>query len=284
MADPGAPHDEPSWVSLGDVRVPYLEVGDPAGRPVVLVPGLTDGIAPVTEPRTRALLADVPLPILRYRGLAMSHRFPAEVVFTTRDLATDLAAALDVLLDEPAVLVCHSMGGMVAQHLAADRPDLVAAMILSATVPQADTVLRRVLADWARVVRVGDATAYAQLAIAASYTGRERDLRAALVVADPPPPLPAEAIARHLALSHACATHDALDRLAAIRAPTLVLAGEHDHVAPPHQGERLADGIADATFEVLAGLAHGFPEQDPEGFTTRATRFLDTHGRTTGDG
>jgi 3-oxoadipate enol-lactonase len=269
--------DGPRWVSLGAVHLPYLEVGDPAGRPVVLVPGLTDGIAPVTAPLARAMLADVPLPILRYRGLALSHRFPAEAVLTTRELAADLAAALDLLVDEPAVLVCHSMGGMVAQHLAADRPDLVAAMILSATVPQADTVLRRVLADWARVVRVGDAAAYAQLAIAASYTGRERDRRAALVVADPPPALPAEAIARHLALSHACATHDALERLAAIRAPALVLAGEHDPVAPPHQGERLAAGIADASFQVLPGLSHGFPEQDPEGFTALATRFLDAH-------
>jgi pimeloyl-ACP methyl ester carboxylesterase len=277
-ASGGGPLDGPRWVSLGAVRLPYVEVGDPAGRPVVLVPGLTDGLAPVTEPQTRALLADVPLPILRYRGLALSHRFPADVVLTTRALAADLAAALDALLDQPAVLVCHSMGGMVAQHLAADRPDLVAAMILSATVPCADAVLRRVLADWARVVRVGDAAAYAQLAIAASYTGRERDRRAALVVADPPPPLGAEAIARHLALSHACATHDALERLAAIRAPTLVLAGEHDPVAPPHQGQRLAAGIADATVEVLPGLSHGFPEQDPEGFTLRATRFLDAHG------
>jgi pimeloyl-ACP methyl ester carboxylesterase len=277
-ASPGGSLDGPSWVALGPVQVPYLEVGDPAGRPVVLVPGLTDGIAPVTEPVTRAMLADVPLPILRYRGLALSHRFPAEAVFTTRDLAADLAGALEVLIDQPAVLVCHSMGGMVAQHLAADRPELVAAMILSATVPQADTVLRRVLADWARVVRVGDAAAYAQLAIAASYTGRERDRRAALVVADPPPPLAREAIARHLALSHACATHDALDRLAAIRAPTLVLNGERDPVAPPHQGERLAAGLADATFEIVAGLSHGFPEQDPDAFTRRATRFLDTHG------
>jgi pimeloyl-ACP methyl ester carboxylesterase len=270
--------EEPRWLSLGAVHLPYLEVGDPAGRPVVLVPGLTDGIAPVTEPITRAMLADVPLPILRYRGLALSHRFPAEAVLTTRDLAADLAGALEVLIDQPAVLVCHSMGGMVAQHLAADRPDLVAAMILSATVPRADTILRRVLADWSRVVRVGDAAAYAKLAIAASYTGVERDRRTALVVADPPAPLPAEAIARHLALSHACATHDALDRLGAVRAPTLVLAGEHDPVAPPHQGARLAAGIADATFEVFHGLSHGFPEQDPEGFTRRATRFLELHG------
>jgi 3-oxoadipate enol-lactonase len=269
--------DVPRWLELGAVELPYLEVGDPAGRPVVLVPGLTDGIAPITHPQTRAMLADVPLPLVRYRGIVLSHRFPAAAVLTTRDLAADLAAALETLLDEPAVLVCHSMGGMVAQHLAADRPDLVTAMILSATVPTADLVLRRVLAGWAELVRSGNAVAFARAAIAAAFTGVERQRRAALVAAVPPPPLAADAIARHLALSTACATHDATERLSAIRCPTLVLSGELDPVAPPDQGAALAAGVPAAEFEIFAGLAHGFPEQAPERFAARALRFLAAH-------
>jgi pimeloyl-ACP methyl ester carboxylesterase len=276
--EPSTPMSGPRWLSLGDADLPYLEVGDPAGRPVVLVPGLTDGIAPVTEARTRAMLTDVPLPMVRYRGLVLSHRFPADASLTTRDLATDLAAALEELLEAPAVLVCHSMGGMVAQHLAADRPDLVAAMILSATVPRADDELRRALARWATAVAAGDAQGFAQAAIDASFTGHERDRRTALLAALPPPPLASEAIERHFALSAACATHDATDRLAAIRCPTLVLAGELDPVAPPAQGQELAAGVADAIFEVVAGLAHGFPEQDPEGFAARTLTFLEVHG------
>jgi pimeloyl-ACP methyl ester carboxylesterase len=275
--EPTTPMDGPRWLSLGDVELPYLEIGDPSGRPVVLVPGLTDGIAPVTEPRTRALLADVPLPMVRYRGLVLSHRFPAAPSLTTRDLAGDLAAALEELLGRPAVLVCHSMGGMVAQHLAADRPELVAAMILSATVPRADDRLRRELATWATAVADGDARGFAQAAIDVSFTGREHDRRTALLAALPPPPLEPEAIDRHLALSAACASHDATDRLAAIRCPTLVLAGELDPIAPPTQGRVLAAGVADGTFELVVGLAHGFPEQDPDGFAARALAFLEAH-------
>lgn len=271
------PRDEPSWLSLGDAALPYLEVGDPAGRPVVLVPGLTDGLAPVTEPRTRALLADVPLPMVRYRGLVLSHRFPAEATLTTRELAADLATALEELLEAPAVLVCHSMGGMVAQHLAADRPELVAAMILSATVPRADDRLRQALARWAAGVAAGDAHGFARAAIEASFTGQERNRRMALLEALPPPPLEPPAIERHLALSAACASHDATARLAAIRCPTLVLAGELDPVAPPAQGRALAAGVADGSFELVAGLAHGFPEQDPDGFAARALAFLEVH-------
>jgi 3-oxoadipate enol-lactonase len=269
--------EEPRWLSLGQHELPYLEIGDPSGRPVVLVPGLTDGIAPVTEPETRAMLADVPLPMVRYRGLVLSHRFPADAALTTRDLAADLALALDELLDGPAVLVCHSMGGMVAQHLAADRSDLVAAMILSATAAHATPRLRRVVATWAAMIEAGDAAAFAAAAVAASFTGRERERRAALVAAAPPPPLAPDAIRRHLALSAACATHDARGRLGAVRCAALVLAGELDPIAPPEDGQALAAGLHDAEFEVVPGTSHGFPEQEPERFAARALRFLEVH-------
>ncbi|MFP4234900.1 MAG: hypothetical protein ACLFUG_08230, partial [Nitriliruptoraceae bacterium] len=85
------------------VRVPVaggvasvLELGASSGQPVVLVPGLSDGLAPVDDPAARGLYASVPLPLDRFRGLVVSYRDPVAPGVTTCALAEDLAEVLRV--------------------------------------------------------------------------------------------------------------------------------------------------------------------------------------------
>jgi pimeloyl-ACP methyl ester carboxylesterase len=66
---------------------------------------------------------------------------------------------------------------------------------------------------------------------------------------------------------------DLTDRLAAITAPTLVLASAHDQIIPPEQQQALLAGIADARYaEIDAG--HGAPAEDPAGFVAKLAGFL----------
>lgn len=52
--------------------------------------------------------------------------------------------------------------------------------------------------------------------------------------------------------------HDALDRLRAIAAPTLVIAGEEDRIIPAANSATLADCIPDARLELIRGAGHLF--------------------------
>ena len=52
--------------------------------------------------------------------------------------------------------------------------------------------------------------------------------------------------------------HDAADRLAAISAPTLVLHGDDDHMAPVENAGLIADRIPDSRVLVTHGGRHGF--------------------------
>ena len=266
----------PRAFRLGGVEVPVLEVGDPTRPPIVLLPGLTDGLAPITDPRTRAILEAAPLPMDRFHGFVLSHRMPALPPLTTRVLASDAAAVLDRVLDRPAVVVGHSLGAMVAQHLAADHPELVASLVLSATTARADDGLRALLAHWDALLRDRRFAEFARDAVETSFTGEELTRRRALLaarIADEPSD---ELVARHRALSAACAGHDALDRLPAVLAPTLVLAGSVDVIAPLAHGQQLAESLPMAELEVFHGLGHGFPEQAADRFVDRVARFLET--------
>jgi pimeloyl-ACP methyl ester carboxylesterase len=265
-----------TWQELGDVRVPVLSFGAEDGRPVLLLPGLTDGLAPITDPNARAQLADPPGDLLASNRVhVVSHRFPTTAPLTTRTLALDAATLLGRLTDRPAVVVGHSMGAMVAQHLAADRPDLVDRMVLSCTVGRADDGFRQVLARWETLVRAERWREFFVEAIDRSYTGSDRlRRRVAQRVLPIEPPAP-ELRDRHLVLSGACATHDALDRLDAVTAPVLVLAGARDEVAAPGHARELGAALPNVTVEVWDGLGHGLPEQVRDRFSRRLRRFLE---------
>jgi pimeloyl-ACP methyl ester carboxylesterase len=272
-----------SGASDGVAQVPVLPLGEPSGPPVVLVPGLTDGLHPVSRPTARRLFDELPVPMDRCRGLVVSYRHPLDEPTSTAALAEDLAEVLDAMLAAPAVLIAHSMGTMVAQHLAARRRDLVAGMVLSAPLVEVDPQLREVLERWADLVRARRWDRFAEEALRASYTGGELERRRELAGALPPDVPDDDLRRRHLALTAACLGHDSHDLLASIRAPTLVLAAEEDPVAPPWHARRIAQGISGARLHVLPGLAHGFPEQAAPHFTSLVTSvFGDVAGSCAG--
>jgi pimeloyl-ACP methyl ester carboxylesterase len=108
------------------VRLNYVERGDPRGTAVILMHGYTDS--------RRSY--DRLLPLLpAFRVFAVTHRghgnsSKPDTGYTPSDYAADLAAFLDAMQIESAVIVGHSMGSSVAQRFAIDYPSRTRALVL----------------------------------------------------------------------------------------------------------------------------------------------------------
>jgi non-heme chloroperoxidase len=112
------------------VQVNYAEQGDPAGAPVVLLHGFTD-----SRKSFDLVLPHLPASIRAYvitqRGHGDSDR--PESGYRSRDFADDIAAFLDAVGLERAVIVGHSMGATNALRFAIDYPNRVSGLLIAAT-------------------------------------------------------------------------------------------------------------------------------------------------------
>jgi non-heme chloroperoxidase len=112
------------------VRLQYVEQGNPAGTPVVLLHGITDSLHSFD-----LVLPHLPTSwhvfTLSQRGHGASSR-PADG-YAPRDFAADVAAFLDAHKIQRAVIVGHSMGSLVAQRFALDFPTRTQALVLAGT-------------------------------------------------------------------------------------------------------------------------------------------------------
>ena len=109
------------------VTLSYVEQGEPNGMPVILLHGVTDSwhsfelVLPHLPPSIHAFA-------LTQRGHGDSDRPMTGYGF--HDFAADVAAFMDILQLETAVLVGHSMGSGVAQRFALDYPNRLLGLVL----------------------------------------------------------------------------------------------------------------------------------------------------------
>ncbi len=253
----------PRALEHGSCRLAYDVEG--SGPPVVLIQGVgihgagwTPQVAGLRE-RFQCLTFD-------NRGMGQSQ--PQGLPITVEQMAEDTACLMDHIGWESAHVIAHSLGGLVALHLALTRPARVRSLSLLCTFARGRDATRLS----GRMLWLG-----LRSRIGSSRMRR----RAFLQIVMPPDTLAGadlEGMASGLAplFGHDLADQPpvAMKQLAALRAydatvrlpeivdvPALVVSAAHDPIAPPRSGRALAEGIQGARYVEFSGASHGLPIQ-----------------------
>lgn len=254
---------------------PYLRVGDGPGT-LLVVPGLDDALFDGSygriEARATAWL------LRRY-----AEEYTVYVVSRPRGLDTDasiegMAQEYVRVLEErlgPAPVIGLSMGGLIAQEIARDRPDLVTRLVLGVSGCRLAEGSREIgrrfrwyalEEDWVEL----RATLYEEL-----FTGRRRRLYPALSrslgrLRPPEPADPGDVVAS----IDAILAYDGCDRLGEIEPRTLVIGGDEDPFFPESVLRETHEGLPDAQLALFRGGRHGVLVERSEGFDGWTLDFL----------
>ncbi|WP_221634036.1 alpha/beta fold hydrolase [Nocardioides luti] len=247
-------------------RLAVQESGPGDGPALLLLPGqanshdwwtgLRDGFAD----RFRTITFD-------YRGTGATRA--VEEPWSTDLFADDARRVLAACGVPRAHVYATSMGGRVAQVLAADHPAYVDRLVLACTSPGGAVGLER-SQDVRRALGQRDRAARTRALLDLMYTPdwSGRGLRSHLLG---DPTMTGRAQELHLRVS---ARHDAVDRLPSVAAPTLVLHGSDDLMSPVGNAALLAERLPDAEVEITDGGRHGFFDEHREPVGARVRSFL----------
>ena len=171
-------------------------------------------------------------------------------------------------------VIAHSLGTIVAQHLAVNEPGRVRSLALFGPLPAPPDAARpniRARGQKARSEGIAGMQAIADALVQASTSSETRAKRPAAVA------FVRESLMRQDPEAYA-ATCDALAdaqaaELTKIASPTLLVTGDEDAVAPVQSVRAMADKIAGGRTETLRGCGHWTPVEKPEECMALLTRF-----------
>lgn len=273
-------------IGANGITIEYEDYGAKDAPPILLVMGLGGQLTLWPIELVEALVARG-FRVIRYdnRDIGLSTKFDAagvpdlpslmmaamtgqkpQVPYTLDDMAADGIALLDALGIDKAHIVGASMGGMIAQLIAATYPErtLTLTSIMSTTgnpalppaKPEAMAVLtsRPTAADEATMVEFG--VKAARIIGSPAYPASEDRLRTR-VTNDYRRSFSPAGVARQMAA--VVANGDRRARLAAVTAPTLVIHGDADPLVPVEGGRDTAANIKGAELKIIPGMGHDLP-------------------------
>jgi pimeloyl-ACP methyl ester carboxylesterase len=275
-------------ISANGIAIEVEDQGLPSGEPLLLIMGLgmqltswpgelvqglvSRGFRVIRFDNRDAGLSQafdhLGVPNLALATMQHMLRWQVRAPYRLVDMARDALGVLDVLGIARAHVLGASLGGMVAQHLAAESPGRVRSLNLMMTtsgsrrLPQATMAARRVmlqrprgrdveslLSHYEHLFDVIGSPAYRpdrQAFRERMRQGVERSWR------------PAGTLRQLVAVA---ADGDRTPLLSRIAAPTHVIHGEADPLIPVENGRDLARRIRGATNDFIAGMGHDLPLQ-----------------------
>ena len=225
-------------IPLSDSSVSYVTFGSGPGT-LVLVPGLSlrsiHGTAMALGHMYRIFAKD-------YTVYVIDRKNEINDGITIADLAADLAETMCRLNIKQADVIGISQGGMIAQYLALDHPELVRKLVLGVTLSRVNETTEAVVRNWLALMDQGGFEAVVKDMMGRMYSAAyvskyERFFPLLLKVVQ------LDDAERFKRLAASILTMDVYERLEEIHCPVFVIGGEQDRIATPEASYEIEEQL-----------------------------------------
>lgn len=258
------------FTRINDTTIHYQLIGGPADKPVIVFVNALGTDFRIWRDVVVRLAGDYAIVLYDKRGHGLSSI--GQMPYAIDDHASDLVGLLDLLAVKNAFLCGLSVGGMIAQAVYHQRPELVQGFILCDTAHKIGTqeswnariesveraglasIVDRIMELWfTPPFRRPENTAY--------------DGYVNMLVRQP--------VEGYLATCAAIRDADYTEAVKTIAVPTICIVGEQDGSTPPDLVRSMARLIPDARYEVIADSGHLPCVEQPEALAAVIRAFID---------
>lgn len=228
-------------------------------RPLVIIPGMS----------LRPVLLQAEAIAAAYKSAAEDHRvFLFEGTsnmpegYSVRDMARDTAEAMKKIGIREADVFGASQGGMIAQCVAAEHPELVRRAVLGSTLSRPNPLSMAVFNEWIGLCLAGDPVALNRSCVEKMYSPAVRKAAEKRFTAAEKEGTPAE-MHRFSILCAASRDFDFYEELSRIQCPVLVLGAEEDRVLGAVGSTEIAEKLGCESY-IYKGCGHAVYDEAPD--------------------
>lgn len=257
-------------LELDGTNMDYISFGN-GKKYLIMIPGLGDGLKTVKG------LA-LPFSVMykrfteEYTVFSFSRKNRLEEGYSTRDMASDISKAMELLGIPKADVIGVSQGGMIAQYLAIDHPEKINKLILTVTISKPNDTEKSVVGSWIEMAEAEDIKSiYADMIdkiYSEKYQKRNRLFLPFMYMFGKP-----KDIDRFIIMAKACVTHNSYDELEKIKCPVLIIGGEKDKIVTGKASEEIAEKIPESEIFMYPDLGHSAYEEAAD-FNSRVLDFF----------
>jgi pimeloyl-ACP methyl ester carboxylesterase len=266
------------FVDVGRLRLAYRRFGAPAATPLIMLQHFRGNLDNWDPALTDALAAEREVILVDYPGAGASS---GEFGPTIADTARLMIAFVEALGLPEIDLLGFSIGGFIAQEIALIRPALVRRLILAATGPKGAPRMhgwRRDIADAARAESKPENLLYVMFAHTETSQAKGKEFLRRFLARTEDRDAPTDDALRDAQydaiVEWGIPDHGALQRLAGIDRPTLVIQGDGDLMIPTKLSHLMAGLLPTARIQIYPDAAHGFLFQYPVEVAAEVNAFL----------
>ena len=237
----------------------YFRFGKENAAPFVIIPGVA----------VKSVMNSADVIATQYKELSREHDIyvidrieDMPEGYTVQDMACDTIKVLHAIGIRNADIYGVSQGGMIAQVIALECPEIVRRLILCSTspyIPEASTTSLRV---WAENAQKKD-TESLMLAFAENIYTKDYFEKFRTVFREYSRLLTDEDLQRFLRMISATHGFDIRDRLGEIKCPVLVMAADNDRIFGTVPSGKIAE-LTDGTLHIYKDQAHGVYDEEPD--------------------